>query len=315
MILAGAVVIVTSLLQPESRNHPELKKLVIGGLCSLVFIVLENLRSLDLVRISFDVEWIGVVILYGTLGYIAVDHFIGVERRLTALQQELATARQIQFSILPRDPPVTPRLAIATRYLPMTEVAGDFFDFAKVDAERCGFLIADVSGHGVPAALVAAMVKVAFQAQACHRETPERVLAGMNEMLGHILNELQQNAKTDTVFVVAAVLFNLVVLGINWGVTHEASGGHNTGQNDFILSLLIFGTVLINIFATRALMAGRSSREKLLLGLKQMYEDNGVAKYYDDDLLGTYQARRQRSQRDRGREVWENLDGIAARPR
>ncbi len=187
MILAGAVVIVTSLLQPESRNHPELKKLVIGGLCSLVFIVLENLSSLGLIRIPFGVEWIGVIILYGTLGYMAVGHFIGVERRLTALQQELATARQIQFSILPHDPPAATRLAIATRYLPMTEVAGDFFDFAKVDTERCGFLIADVSGHGVPAALVAAMVKVAFQAQACHRETPEQVLAGMNEMLGHRL--------------------------------------------------------------------------------------------------------------------------------
>ena len=113
----------------------------------------------------------------------------------------------------------------------------------------------------------------------------------LKEIHGHIVNELQQNAKTDTVFVVAAVLFNLVVLGINWGVASEASRGHNTGQNDFILGLLIFGTVLINIFATRALMAGRSSREKLLLGLKQMYEDNNVAKYYDDDLLGTYQAR------------------------
>jgi serine phosphatase RsbU (regulator of sigma subunit) len=69
----------------------------------------------------------------------------------------------------------------------MTEVAGDFFDFGNVDAERCGFLIADVSGHGVPAALVAAMVKVTFQAQAGHRESPELVLAGMNELLGHRL--------------------------------------------------------------------------------------------------------------------------------
>ena len=113
----------------------------------------------------------------------------------------------------------------------------------------------------------------------------------LKEIHGHIVSELQQNSKTDTVFVVAAVLFNLVALGINWGVAHEASLGNNTGQNDFILGMLIFGTVLINIFATRALMAGRSSREKLLLGLKQMYEDNDVSKYYDDDLLGTYHAR------------------------
>ena len=113
----------------------------------------------------------------------------------------------------------------------------------------------------------------------------------LKEIHGHMVNELQQNAKTDTIFVVAAVLFNLVVLGINWNVAHQASRGHNPGQNDFILGLLIFGTVLINIFAIRALMAGKSSREKLLMGLKQMYEDNDVAKYYDDDLTGTYGAR------------------------
>jgi hypothetical protein len=113
----------------------------------------------------------------------------------------------------------------------------------------------------------------------------------LKEIHGHIVNELQQNAKTDTVFVVAAVLFNLVVLGINWGVASEASKGNNSGQNDFILGLLIVGTVLINFFAMRALVAGRSSRERLLTGLKRMYEDNDVAKYYDDDLLGTYRSR------------------------
>ena len=113
----------------------------------------------------------------------------------------------------------------------------------------------------------------------------------LKEIHGHIVNELQQNAKTDTVFVVAAVLFNLVVLGINWGVASEAAKGRNTGQNDLILGLLIAGTILINAFAGRALVAGRSSREKLLTGLQRMYEDNDVAKYYDDDLVGTYRAR------------------------
>ncbi len=187
MILAGAVVIVTSLLQPESRYHPELRVLIIGGVCSLLFIVLENLRSLDLIPVPFDVEWMGVVIFYGSLGYIAVGHLIGVERQLAALQQELETARRIQFSILPHESPATAHLAIATRYHPMAEVAGDYFDFADIDAHRCGFLIADVSGHGVPAALIASMVKVAFQAQAEHREIPEQVLAGMNGILGHRL--------------------------------------------------------------------------------------------------------------------------------
>jgi hypothetical protein len=113
----------------------------------------------------------------------------------------------------------------------------------------------------------------------------------LKEIHGHIVNELQQNARADTVFVVAAVLFNLVVLGINWAVASEAARGNDTARNDFILGLLIFATLLINIFANRALIAGRSSRERLLLGLRRMYEDNDVARYYDDALLGTYRAR------------------------
>ncbi|MBE0564768.1 MAG: hypothetical protein IH621_02345 [Krumholzibacteria bacterium] len=55
--------------------------------------------------------------------------------------------------------------------------------------------------------------------------------------------------------------------------------------------LLVVGTILINLFALRALTAGRTSREKLLRGLNRMYTDNDVAKYYDDDLLGTYRSR------------------------
>ena len=113
----------------------------------------------------------------------------------------------------------------------------------------------------------------------------------LKEIHSHMVNELQQNSRTDTIFVIAAVLFNLVVLGINWGVADQASRGINSGQNDFILGLLILGTILINIFATRALVAGRSSRDRLLMGLQQIYEDNDVAKYYDNGLMATYRAR------------------------
>ncbi len=113
----------------------------------------------------------------------------------------------------------------------------------------------------------------------------------LKEIHGHMVNELQQNARTDTVFVISAVLFNLVVLGINWGVASEASQGRNSGENDLILGLLIVGTILINAFAVKALSAGKSSREKLVIGLRQMYADNDVSQYYDEDLLESYRAR------------------------
>lgn len=187
MMIGGGVVIAANVLRPEHRRRPELRPLLVGGLACLVIIVQENLRSLGLVVAPMDVEWAAAVILYASLGHLAANHVIGNERRLTALQYELEAARSIQESILPPGPPRQPRLAVASRYVPMSEVAGDFFDFAEPPGGGCCLLVADVSGHGVPAALVASMVKVAFQAQAGHHDDPAAVIAGMNRMLGQRL--------------------------------------------------------------------------------------------------------------------------------
>jgi serine phosphatase RsbU (regulator of sigma subunit) len=104
-------------------------------------------------------------------------------RQLLAIQKELETARQIQLSILPTHIPRTDGLDIAARYVPMTAVAGDFYDFIFVDAKHIGILVADVSGHGMPAALIASMLKIAFAAQASLVADPVRVLSGLNQAL------------------------------------------------------------------------------------------------------------------------------------
>ena len=83
------------------------------------------------------------------------------ERRLLSIENELAISREIQTSILPSGSPEIKNLRITAGYQPMTAVAGDFCDFIPVDQHRVGVLVADVSGHGVPAALIAAMMKTA----------------------------------------------------------------------------------------------------------------------------------------------------------
>jgi phosphoserine phosphatase RsbU/P len=103
--------------------------------------------------------------------------------QLQTIQQEMETARQIQLSILPREVPKVEGLEIAARYIPMTSVAGDFYDFIPIDDKRVGILVADVSGHGMPAALISSMLKIALSAQTPCAADPERVLAGLNKAL------------------------------------------------------------------------------------------------------------------------------------
>jgi phosphoserine phosphatase RsbU/P len=104
-------------------------------------------------------------------------------RQLLDINNELEMAREIQLSILPHEIPKIEGLEIAARYIPMSSVAGDFYDFIIVDEKRVGILIADVSGHGLPAALIASMLKVALAAQSPHAFDPARVLAGLNQSL------------------------------------------------------------------------------------------------------------------------------------
>jgi phosphoserine phosphatase RsbU/P len=103
--------------------------------------------------------------------------------QLLALNDELEMARQIQLSILPHSIPKLPDLEIAANFLPMTSVAGDFYDFIQIDDKHIGILIADVSGHGLPSALIASMLQVAVTGQADHASEPAKVLLGLNRVL------------------------------------------------------------------------------------------------------------------------------------
>jgi sigma-B regulation protein RsbU (phosphoserine phosphatase) len=104
-------------------------------------------------------------------------------RQLLFINNELEMAREIQLSILPRETPKIKGLEIAARYIPMSSVAGDFYDFIVVDEQHVGILVADVSGHGLPAALIASMLQVALTAQFAHASDPGQVLSGLNKAL------------------------------------------------------------------------------------------------------------------------------------
>lgn len=117
------------------------------------------------------------------LGYVAVQRVFVNERRLLTIESELQTARQIQFSTLPDCVPSIENLRIAALYQPMSAVAGDFYQFIPFDQHHLGVLVADVSGHGVPAALISSMMKVAMQSVVASAADPAEVLRSLNRIL------------------------------------------------------------------------------------------------------------------------------------
>jgi len=118
-----------------------------------------------------------------SFAFVAAQKVFTNERRLLSIEKELEIARQIQTSILPTSTPDILDLKVAAAYEPMTAIGGDFYEFLPVDARHGGFLMADVSGHGVPAALIASMLKVAMQSVVGCSHQPAEVLRVLNRTL------------------------------------------------------------------------------------------------------------------------------------
>lgn len=176
------LVIFLFLVRPPGRLPLDLRVVAIGLSIFAVFVLHANLVGLHIIP-GQNLEPIGFLTFVCTLGYLVAHRVSLQEENLRSIEKELAIARQIQTSILPRDVPRLVQLEIAARYLPMSAVAGDFYDFLPLDDKHVGILIADVTGHGVPAALIAAMLKVAFAGQMANAANPAKVLASVNQAL------------------------------------------------------------------------------------------------------------------------------------
>ncbi len=110
--------------------------------------------------------------------------------RLAALERELDIARKIQLSNLSRAIPSSPYFDIAVKYVPAEKIGGDYYSFHMPSAEKMGVLISDVSGHGVPAALIASMLNVLSGMFAHLAERPDYLLAEINKnIIGNIENQ------------------------------------------------------------------------------------------------------------------------------
>jgi serine phosphatase RsbU (regulator of sigma subunit) len=130
-----------------------------------------------------DAEPLAMLVLTAALGWLVLVRTREQAFSYAALSRELELARTIQQSLLPQRMPDVPGLRLAGTYLPMGAVAGDFYEILPLSGGRALVLVADVSGHGVPAALVASMVKVAVALEADRYDRPGDILGGINRAL------------------------------------------------------------------------------------------------------------------------------------
>jgi serine phosphatase RsbU (regulator of sigma subunit) len=111
-----------------------------------------------------------------------------LRKKSQVIKTDLEMASRLQQNLLPHAPPRFHGVDIATRYIPMTEVGGDYFDFIHSPAKmerRFGVVITDASGHGVPAAFITSMLKMSLQNKAIYAlaSSPAKVLSAINESL------------------------------------------------------------------------------------------------------------------------------------
>jgi len=194
-----------------------------------------DVRDMLLAPLSVRAESLGVLVLVNKQGggrFNAVDQSLvsaianqaavtlDLVRlwRLRAEQQrmehELELARSFQAMLLPRKTPRFEALELAGFYQPAQEVGGDYYDFIEIDDRSLGIVIADVSGKGIPGALVMAAVRATLHAEARLSRSPKVVLQRVNDQAAR--------DTSDSVF----ITMTYAVLDLQTGIFRFCRAGH-----------------------------------------------------------------------------------------
>jgi len=144
-----------------------------------------------------------------------------MEARNQALEEELKLAREIQQAAVPHALPTIQSDRWTANFChccqPASDLAGDFLEVVDLGENRTGFLVCDVMGHGVRAALIVSMLRGLIEKQRASAAEPGVFLAGLNEGLSHLL----ERTRTE---MFATAFYGVVDL--NKGELRLASAGH-----------------------------------------------------------------------------------------
>ena len=108
---------------------------------------------------------------------------------LNLIKREISIARTIQISLLENKMPDIENMSLALRYFPMYEIGGDFYEISPLDENRIGIMLADVSGHGIPAAFISGMLKVICNFHSKDAQNPAEFMNRINEAIYNIVED------------------------------------------------------------------------------------------------------------------------------
>lgn len=212
--------------------------------------------------------------------------------------KELKLARKIQEALIPGKEVSQDGFWCAGRFLPMEELGGDLYDIFTSEPGVWNLVIADVSGHGVPAALVTAMVKISFQIHCLPGLSPGEVLDQVNRELVASIGDTRQY-----------VTMVYAQVDLNRGEIRYSSAGHNeiillrkTGQKEilepnsgvvgmnvdeiFLTSSVTFAPGDTLVLFTDGVIDARS-RSRELFGLERMMDLLAQGTRSPSDLVRT----------------------------
>jgi sigma-B regulation protein RsbU (phosphoserine phosphatase) len=190
-------------------------------------------------RIPF--EEMSLVLLLARQAGIALQNAAMYEERIAnrLLEEEVATARRIQQQLLPESPPSFPGWDVHASNEPSRHVGGDYHDFLPLPGGEIGIAIGDVSGKGVPAALLMSNLQAALRGRMFAGHEPERVVEDVNR-------EICRNTGDESF-----ISFFLGQLRPESGSLRYTNAGHNAPvlvRQDGRIELLEDGGLLLGIF-------------------------------------------------------------------
>ncbi|MCB1137338.1 MAG: serine/threonine-protein phosphatase [Leptospiraceae bacterium] len=207
-LVMGYVILVTLSSMTDQRNYGAFTALFSSAMYALVglLVYLGIAPPVNLMGAARIPEIWAILFASGTalLSFLLVNRIVSglffqlnqeIRDRKAAeahLVRDLEMARIIQERMLPEVErlPSSTRLRLGSRYLALESVGGDLYDVIRLSPDRTAVFIADVSGHGVPAALVTAMAKAVFTVAVSGEASPGEMLRGANRSMYNFIGDL-----------------------------------------------------------------------------------------------------------------------------